>query len=263
MAGSEKLNPGRIPEGRGGPGAYPMNVARPGKGVKTSAEADLLNRLEAAFSPERMGTYLRAAGEDRKQAVRLYTWNTAMCAAFYGPLQALEIAMRNAMHRELAACYGEEWYDKRAAGLDRGARERIADARMTAQRARRTATPSRVVATLPFGFWVALLSAGGRIEQASPKADYEKTLWRPALRNAFPHRAPLTRRQAHEPLDVLRALRNRIAHHEPVFARPLREDHDRILEVTGWISVDVRAWIERHSRVPRLLDATDDATGSF
>ena len=108
MAGSEKLNPGRIPEGRGGPGAYRTTVPRPGKGVKTFAEGDLLDRLEAAFSPERKGTYLRAAREDRKQAVRLYTWNTAMCAAFYGPLQALEIAMRNAMHRELAACYGEE-----------------------------------------------------------------------------------------------------------------------------------------------------------
>ena len=84
--------------------------------------------------------------------------------------------MRNAMHRELAACYGEEWYDKPATGLDRGARERIADARMTAQRAGHTGTPARVVATLPFGFWVALLSAGGRTERAGPKADYEKTL---------------------------------------------------------------------------------------
>ena len=121
-----------------------------------------------------------------------------------------------------------------------------------------------MVATLSFGFWVALLSAGGRIERAGPKADYEKTLWRPALRDAFSHRAPLTRRQAHEPLDALRALRNRIAHHEPVFARPLREDHDRILKVTGWISPDVRAWIERHSRVPTLLDAADGATdGDF
>ena len=132
---------------------------------------------------------------------------------------------------------------------------------MTAQRAGHTATHPRVVATLPFGFWIALLGAGGRIERAGPEADYEKTLWRPALRGAFPHhRAPLTRRQAHEPLDALRALRNRIAHHAPVFARPLREDHDRILEVTGWISPDVRAWIERHSRVPTLLDAADGAT---
>ena len=110
--------------------------------------------------------------------MRLYTWNTAICAAFYGPLQALEVALRNALDRKLAACYGEEWYDNPAAGLDRGARERIADARMTAQRAGHDATPARVVATLAFGFWVALLGAGGRIERAGPKADYEKTLWR-------------------------------------------------------------------------------------
>ena len=165
------------------------------------------------------------------------------------------------MHRELAAYYGsEEWYDNPATGLDRGARERIADARMTAQRAGHDATPSRVVATLAFGFWVALLGPGARIERAGPKADYEKTLWRPALRGAFPHHRALTRRQAHKPLDALRALRNRCAHHEPVFARPLRKDHDRILEVTGWISPDVRAWIEQHSRVPTLLDAADGAT---
>ena len=236
-------------------------VKRPGGGVKTADDGDLLDGLDAAFSPERMGTYLQAAQGDREQALRLYTWNTAISAAFYGPLQALEIALRNAMHRELTVCYGEEWYDNPAAGLDRWARERIADARLTAQRTGHTATPSRVVATLAFGFWVALLSTGGRIERAGPKADYEKTLWRPALRGAFPHRATLTRRQAHKQLDALRALRNRCAHHEPVFARPLREDHDRILEVTGWISPHVRAWIERHSRVSRLLDAVDGVTG--
>lgn len=238
-----------------------MTVARPGGGVKAAGDRDLLDGLEAAFSPERLSTYLQATEGDRAQALRLYTWNTAICAAFYGPLQALEVALRNAMHRELATCYGQEWYDNPAAGLDRGARERIADARMTAQRAGHAATPSRLVATLPFGFWASLLGPGARIERAGPKADYEKTLWRPALRGAFPHhRAPLTRRQAHKPLDALRALRNRCAHHEPVFARPLREDHDRILEVAGWISPHVRAWIERHSRVPTLLDAAAGVT---
>ena len=38
----------------------------------------------------RLGTYLTATGGDRVQAVRLHTWNTAVSAAFYGPLQALE-----------------------------------------------------------------------------------------------------------------------------------------------------------------------------
>ena len=76
------------------------------------------------------------------------------------------------------------------------------------------------------------------------------TLWRPALRRAFPHRMPLTRKQAHRPLNAPRQLRNRIAHHEPIFARPLLEDHQRILEVAGWISPAAQSWIKHHSCVP-------------
>ena len=160
-----------------------MTVARPDGGVKTGAAEDLLSGLEVAFSPERMATYVRSAEGDRTKALRLYTWNTALCAAFYGPLQALEVTLRNAMHRELAACYGEEWYDEPATGLDRGARERVADAKTTAQRAGHVATPPQVVATLPFGFWVALLRAGGRIEPSGPK------LWlRPRNRTARENR---------------------------------------------------------------------------
>jgi hypothetical protein len=34
-----------------------------------------------------MSSYTSVAGADRKKAVRLYTWNTAVSAAFYGPLQ--------------------------------------------------------------------------------------------------------------------------------------------------------------------------------
>ncbi|MDE0696676.1 MAG: hypothetical protein OXH76_12695 [Boseongicola sp.] len=84
------------------------------------------------------------------------------------------------------------------------------------------------------------------------------TLWRAALRGAFPHCPTLIRRQAHRPLNALRTLRNRIAHHEPILARNLVEDHERILEVAGWISPTTRAWIEHHSRVPALLANAGD-----
>ena len=83
----------------------------------------------------------------------------------------------------------------------------------------------------------------------------ETTLWRPALRGAFPHRTVLSRGQAYKPLNDLRKLRNRIAHHEPIFERSLFDDHQRILDVTGRTSPEARTWIERHSRVPLLLDA--------
>ena len=228
-------------------------------GVKTFSYTDeILDELETALSHERLSTYLGAAGGDRERAIRLHAWNTAVSAAFYGPLQGLEVALRNAMHRRLAERYGPEWYDHPGAGLDRGAEGRTAGARSELARDGHGEDPARIVATLSFGFWVSLLGPGGRTE-AGHKANYEMTLWRPALRGAFAHRATLTRRQAHHPLNALRILRNRIAHHEPVFARDLTADHERVLEVAGWISPAVRTWLERHSRAPAVIEAARDA----
>ena len=63
-----------------------------------------------------MGTYVAVAEGDPERAVELYAWNTVVSAAFYEPLQGLEVALRNAMHVQLARCYGEAWYDNPAAG---------------------------------------------------------------------------------------------------------------------------------------------------
>ena len=168
--------------------------------------------------------------------------------------------MRNAMHRCLAEQYGSSWYDNPNAGLDRGALDRVTGARSELARAGYGNEASRVVAALSFGFWVSLTGSGGRLV-SGPKANYEMTLWRPALRRAFPHREKLTRKQAHGPLNDLRTLRNRIAHHEPIFVRDLARDHKRVLDVTGWISPETATWIERHSRIFDLLALPKDAGG--
>jgi len=218
----------------------------------------LLDALVASLSPERLATYVAATGGDRARAMRLYTWNTAMSAAFYGPLQGLEVALRNAMHRELTAAYGPTWYDHPACGFDAGTLNRIAGAKDELRRGGYPIDPPHLVAALPFGFWVALLGRGGRgAGLGMPKRNYEMTLWRPCLHKAFPH-ARLQRVQAHRPLDYLRTLRNRIAHHEPIFTRHLAADFRSILTVTGWTCPSTRDWIDHHSRVEALLQMPKD-----
>ena len=97
-------------------------MASRGSGVKNFSYSDeFLDALQASLSRERLGTYLDAAGGDQEGAIRLHVWNTAVSAAFYGPLQGLEVALRNAIHRRLSERYGEAWYDNPGAGLDRGA----------------------------------------------------------------------------------------------------------------------------------------------
>lgn len=84
------------------------------------------------------------------------------------------------------------------------------------------------------------------------KSNYDMTLWRPCLYKAFPN-ARLRRAEAHAPLDYLRTLRNRIAHHEPIFQRHLATDYRQILTVTGWMCANTRDWIAHNSRIEHIL----------
>jgi hypothetical protein len=208
---------------------------------------NIINALERALSPERLSTYLAAANGDHAAALRLYVWNTEISAALYGPLQALEILVRNAFHRELSAVYGPTWYDNPQVPLTPPAWARVADAKDTLRRANRPLDPGRIVAELSFGFWERLLTHG-----PPGKLNYEMALWRPALHHAFPN-SRRRRADVHKPLPGLRDLRNRIAHHEPIFARPLAAEYQTIIEAIGWMCADTRAWVLHHSTVPSVL----------
>ncbi|WP_216644572.1 hypothetical protein [Candidatus Thiodictyon syntrophicum] len=149
-------------EAEAGPGITGKEYMAQPTSVKIfGLEGGVLDALETSLSRQRLATYVNAAGGDREQAVRLYTWNTAVSAAFYGPLQGLEVALRNAMHGQLTGVYGLAWFDNPACGMDAGALDRIDQAKRT--------------------------------------------------------------------------LRNRIAHHEPIFTRHLEADYRSLVNVTGWI----------------------------
>ena len=136
-------------------------------------DEDILDALVASLSPERIATYMAAAGGDREKVMRLYTWNTAVSAAFYGPLQGLEVALRNAMHRSLAAHYGPGLVRQPGLPVRRpctaSATPRTHSGGTAIWSIRRI-----VVAALPFGFWGALLGRGGKSAVlGTPKRNYE------------------------------------------------------------------------------------------
>ena len=131
-----------------------------------------LDELENSHSVDRFRTYLTATDGDRVQAVRLYTWNTAVSAAFYGPLQALKVALRNAMNRELAVTYGRTWYDSDRAGFDSGCLARVKQTKQRLRRDKHSDGVPHVIASHTFGFWVFLLGAGSYIDwNTKTKAD--------------------------------------------------------------------------------------------
>jgi hypothetical protein len=206
--------------------------------------ADEFGMLQAIASRERVEPYLVACFGDRSAAVRLYSWNIQVSAAFQAPLGCLEIAFRNALHNRLSALFGrDDWWLSPGLRLHHTGQRIVTEALQDIQRHGRRPTPGRVVAELPFGFWVSLLGSG---------TDYETRLWRPTLRHAFPgysgHRRPL-----HGEFDEIRRFRNRVAHHEPIHRRDLAADHKRIVRLLGYISPEYVAWVRLNDRVPEVL----------
>ena len=194
--------------------------------------------LIRATSEERFATYLNLANGDSARAFQLYTRNTALGAAFHGPLQTLEVTLRNAVHEAMTASYGTGWIDN--APLQGVERSRLDESVRLLASEGHSQTPGRVIAASSFGFWIALFAKR-----------YDATLWRTALRRVFG--ANMSRSNAHQQLDRLRTLRNRIAHHEPIMQRRLSDDHERIISLLRALSPPVAAWVAHHSRVPEVL----------
>ena len=191
-----------------------------------------------AISKERFATYLRLANGDRRRALQLYAHNAALGAAFYGPLQALEVTLRNGVHNAMTSAHGTFWFDGHL--LRRFQAEAVDMVKKELDWSRGPQLPGRVAAALSLGFWVALFAKG-----------YESDLWRPTLHRCFiptPARSKL-----HRQLNDLRRLRNRIAHHEPILHRNLQADHEAILRVLGMLSPGMEAWVRHHSRVLDVL----------
>jgi hypothetical protein len=122
-----------------------------------------------------------------------------------------------------------------------GEQKCVEDAKDRVTETKHQVSEGRVVAELNFGFWCRLL--GRR---------YDETLWRHALYGAFPH-SDRRRGAIVAAVEPTRLLRNRIAHHEPIYARDHAADQARALEIVGWICPTTRAWVDEKSRVPEVL----------
>jgi len=216
--------------------------------------------LDRWLSPPRLERYLHVAGGDRERALRLYDWNARISAALLRDLAHFEVALRNAYDSALVAATPASslhWTFASAtvfppihrtkrlrdgstlrADINRKPRE-ILDAAVVAAGGS-SASPGKAIANLSFGFWRYL----------SSKA-HEKTLWVPYLHTAF---SPKTNRvDVDARVGRLHALRNRVAHHEPLLSSNLPASLEDLLWVAEQIDPSIAQYISAASDV-RALD---------
>ncbi|KQQ21991.1 hypothetical protein ASF48_01780 [Rathayibacter sp. Leaf299] len=204
-------------------------------------------RLAELIGTGRLTPYLASTGGDAAAAIRLYCWNIEAGAAILGASGALEVGVRNSMHRELSAHWSQEsWWD--SAPLRANEADQIRDAIRFLERRRGAGnwSPGHVVAEVKASFWEGMLVNR-----------YHRSLWEPALRFAFPMFTG-RRGELHGRMERLRLLRNRAAHHEPVHARDLMVDHRYMCELALYVDPDLAEWIRSHSRLPGIVAARGD-----
>ncbi|WP_425964216.1 hypothetical protein [Rhizobium nepotum] len=203
-------------------------------------------RISRAWShlipPERLAPYHALAGGDKELGLKLYAWNSALSQALYTPLQALEVTLRNAIGNRLRATHGTQWYNLNPGpALHYPLPDMLLKARTALGKRGIMADHGRIVAELNWGFWTGIL------------AKRYEPLWRSDLRHVFQSAGPLTRNAVFMPLDDLRRLRNRIAHHEPILNRNIMADYAAVLDLIRLISPTSADWVDDQSQLAAVL----------
>lgn len=212
--------------------------------------SDEISALPKIISSPRFRTYLSATGGQRTKALKLYHWNLKVSSAFIIPLQICEVASRNGVVLALEHQYGQDWHNSERFLISLHNPKKVYSPKKDIMGTKanlikkRSLTAGKVVADLKFAFWESMLTAR-----------HDNRLWIPYFNLAFPHASnpPTGRKRANEALERVRRLRNRIAHHEPIFHRDLTTDYNTILCLIGWRDPVARQWAEKIQDVTNLL----------
>ena len=212
----------------------------------------IIHAVRKALSPARLATFEIAAaaqGDEGLAALDLYAWNARVSAALLAPLHICEIVVRNAIAEAIEQVYGSAW--PWSPGFERSLpdplREWSQRKEMVSAR-RRFRTTGQVIPELKFVFWQNLMTQRNDLR-----------LWVPYLHHVFPNLdsgvpVPPLRHGIYLDLKVLRELRNRIAHHEPVLKRDLMADYQRMLRLVDQRCRITSAWmVQICGDVPNLI----------
>lgn len=207
--------------------------------------------VKQALSSERLTTYEVAAAiknDSDPAALDLYLWNARVAAAFLVPLHICEVVTRNSASDALALVYGVRWPWSTAFERSLPNQKFGYNPRLDLQLARgKYLTTGKVIPELKFYFWQNLFTSR-----------HDARLWAPNWVHVFPHAdrhvaVSVQRKKIYDHLEQIRRLRNRIAHHEPIFQRNLTGDLSLIAGLIGLRCKVTSAWMLANQEVTQLL----------
>ena len=214
----------------------------------------LSQAIRASLSPARLATYEHAADRASRpleHALLLYSWNARVSEALLTPLHIFEVVVRNAVADALQAVYGPDW--PWSATFEKS----LPDTRGTAYKPRgdlssarsKAASTGAVIADMTFVVWEKMLTRR-----------FDERIWNLHLRRVFPNfsaKLPVSavRQEIYEAMNRVRLLRNRIAHHEPIFTRDLKQDFKIIQSIIEARCTASAGWMYSEQQAVAIIDS--------
>ncbi|MFK4753761.1 hypothetical protein WG929_15200 [Oceanobacter sp. wDCs-4] len=215
--------------------------------MTTFSHKELVN-IPKTLSQPRFATYLQHCGNDKERALVLYKWNLEVSSAFLIPLHMLEVSTRNAVVEAIEAVHTANWpWNNGFIRSLTNPQVGYSPKRDLMAVAGREPTMGKVVAELKFVFWERMFTSR-----------HDNRLWNQHIKASFPFAptndtAQQIRASLYNDIFTIRELRNRIAHHEPIFSRNLQADYDNILKIVGWRDDATAAWMDGFQTVTELI----------
>lgn len=212
----------------------------------------MIEVLRRTLSASRLSTYELATShcstDVLTKAVQLYHWNANVSGCFLFPLQLSEVVIRNAVSDALVMVYGQAW--PWSLGFERSLPDPNYgySPRKDLQQARKAAkNMGQVIPELKFVFWQKMFTKR-----------HDARIWQAHLYHVLPNlvkakRIETLRSEIYDHLEEVRMLRNRIAHHEPIFKRNLLSNYLMIREIVNFRCELTASWLEDNQSVRHTL----------
>jgi hypothetical protein len=213
-----------------------------------------IHAIRQALSFARIGTFetaVKIVDNADSRALGLYAWNARISAALLAPLHICEVVIRNAVSDAVEKVYGPRWPWQIGFEQSLPSPRTGYNPQRDLQNARSHApTTGKAIPELKFVFWQKMFTSR-----------HDQRLWEPYLRQILPNLGPSKtvsqlRQEIYDDLEQIRYLRNRIAHHEPVFARNLTNDLEKIVALIAFRSNETAAWMMQNQEASAILRET-------
>lgn len=208
----------------------------------------------STISSDRLDSYRNYFNlKSDEECLGLYLWNDALSASFFKLVSIFEVSLRNTIHRELSHqfnthrgqghAFDNDWYEylisqnhlsPKTVGFIRN--ETHLKSRAGGKKSRKlvpktpTPTPGKVIAAQSFGFWEFLIND----TLSNKSVDWQKALFN-GLKGHFAQNTTYWSAAALGDflmrLSQVNKLRNRIAHHEPIWKFTQIKHHKTNVEI--------------------------------